>query len=110
MRTIALVITAGLAMGFAVPAIAAQTPTFAACETLSEQRGGDVGASNHRHFMADCLAGKIAFAAGVASPTPRQTLRAQSFDKCEALAEQRGSTVGRDHRKFVTDCMAGKIT
>src|SRR5206468_877146 len=75
------------AQAFAAPAT---RPTNAACEALSIQRGaGPEGPGAHRRFMRDCLAGQIPEFAQVA-PTPRETGRAQSYDRCEALSEQRG--------------------
>jgi hypothetical protein len=111
MRTIVVLIaaTAVTVVGAVTSALAAPRPTFAACEVLSEQRGSGGSDRTHRTFMADCLAGKIQFSTGVRPPTPAQASQVQSNDRCEALAESRGSTTGRDHRTFINQCMAGRI-
>ena len=115
MRAIIPTIAAVLTVSFTAPALAAQAPTYARCETLAEQRGATVegGQRNHRTFVAECMAGKIPeFAAAAKSPTSRQTSQAQSAERCEALAEERGAAVEggqRNHRQFVAGCMAGKI-
>jgi len=89
--------------------------TYSACETLAQQRGSGPGPStrSHNQFMRDCLAGTIPFAAARA-PAPAPEAQVQSFEKCEALSEQRGSgaegaTGSRSHRSFMSQCMAGKI-
>ncbi len=111
MRTIVVLIaaTAVTVVGAVTSTLAAPRPTFAACEALSDQRGSGRSDRTHRTFMADCLAGKIPFNTGVRPPTPAQTAQLQSYERCEALAESRGSTTGRDHRSFINQCMAGKI-
>lgn len=99
-----------LAAWLASPALAAQTPNFARCKALAAQRDSDVGHNTHANFMSNCLAGKIPELPLAKSSTPRQAARVESYGKCEALAEQRGSQVGHNtHARFIASCMAGKV-
>jgi hypothetical protein len=117
MRILAVAIATMLPCLFIAPAFAAGAPTFAKCEALSEQNGAGAqaaGSRNHRQFMADCMAGKVPqLSAAPKNPTPAQTAGMSSYDKCEALADERGAaaqaTGSRNHRKFIADCLAGKI-
>jgi len=59
--------------------------------------------------VAALLAGKIP-ELSLAKPTARQTAQAQSYDKCEALAEERGSVTDQNtHSHFIVSCMAGRV-
>ena len=93
-------------------AYAAQSrASYSACEALSEQRASGPGPSERTHnaFMRDCLAGKIPFRAGRTVAAASEA-HVQSFERCEALSEQRGSGGSdRSHRSFMRQCMAGKI-
>src|SRR5205807_5301778 len=105
-RTVVLAATC-LAIVSAGKAIAApaQSPNFARCEALSEQRGSGQAESNqiHRQFMRDCLSGKIPpFTGGGGLGGARATAA-----RCEDLAEQRQVPGG--HRVFVERCMKGQI-
>src|SRR5262249_42532418 len=109
-----LAVPALLAISAADTAFAAARPTFATCEALSIQRGvgpEGPGTGAHRRFMNDCLAGRIQETAG--TQTQRQAGQAQSYDRCEALSEQRGAGVNQPgagtHQRFMTACMAGRI-
>ena len=89
--------------------------TYSACETLSLQRGSGPGPSTrtHNQFMRDCLAGRIPFSAGRAFAAAPEA-HVQSFERCEALSEQRGAgpeggSGNRNHNSFMRQCMAGKI-
>jgi hypothetical protein len=110
MRLSGILITV-TAMMIATSANAQSRATYSACESLSLQRASGPGPSErtHRQFMQDCLAGKIPFSAGRAmAAAPEQQV--QSFERCEALSEQRGSGGSdRTHRSFMRQCMAGKI-
>jgi hypothetical protein len=109
MRTIIVTIAGILTIGTAAPAFA-QVHSYAACEALAEQRGGDVGATNHRLFMRDCLAGKIPMSTRPGPATPQHILEARSLGYCQALAEKRGAeTGGTNHRLFIKQCMEGRI-
>jgi hypothetical protein len=112
MRTIALALAAAAMTCIIAPAFSASAPSFAKCEALSEQRGAGqlAGAANHQKFMAECLSGQISDVAAV--PTRARRAVTQSFEKCEALAEQRGAGQGvgaRNHQHFMDDCMSGQI-
>src|SRR5262245_42953249 len=116
MRTIVILVAATTVtvVGTGTSTLSQQRPTFAACEELSEARGSGRSDRTHRAFMADCLAGRVPFSTDAQPPASALTARAQSYrpqsyDRCEALAEARGSTTGRDHRSFIRQCMAGKI-
>jgi hypothetical protein len=99
----------------APPVAVSEPPTTAECEDLAAKRGSaagtGVGTGAHKAFIASCLAGRVSFVSDVKPPTAKQKLQAQSYDKCEALAEERGSTI--EERKgflsFISQCMAGKI-
>jgi len=115
MRRSAILITVATMM--IIPdAVYAQTrASYSACEALSQQRASGPGLSTrtHNQFMRDCLAGKIPFSAGRAFAAAPEA-QVQSFERCEALAEQRGAgsqgaTGNRAHRSFMNQCMAGKI-
>src|SRR5215470_5031227 len=86
--------------------------TYSACEALSEQRASGPGPSTrHNEFMRECLAGKIPFAAPK-TPAAASARQVQSFERCEALAEQRGAGSAwgdRNHRSFMNQCMTGRI-
>ena len=117
MRILAVTIATMLTGFFVAPAFAADAPTFAKCEALAEKSGSGAqgaGSRNHRQFISDCMAGKIPqLSAAPQNPTPVQTAKMTSYDKCEALADQRGAaaqgTGTRNHHKFIADCLAGKI-
>jgi hypothetical protein len=115
MRTIILAVTVGLLSGYATATFAAQSPTIAACESLADKRGSGAGTGAgtgaHKAFIASCLAGRVSFVSDVKPPTAKQKLQAQSYDKCEALAEERGSTIEdrAGFHDFISQCMAGKI-
>ena len=85
--------------------------SYRACEALSEQRGSGIGGGNRNHnqFMRDCLAGRIPFREG-GTVVAASEAHVQSFERCEALSEQRGAGGSdRNHRSFMRQCMAGKI-
>jgi hypothetical protein len=111
MRRSAILITVAAVMMIATSANAQRRASYSACESLSLQRGSGPGPStrSHNEFMRECLAGKIPFRAGrtyAAAPEAH----VQSFERCEALSEQRGSGGSdRTHRSFMRQCMAGKI-
>jgi hypothetical protein len=120
MRRSAILFTVA-AMMIATGANAQSRASFSACEQLSEQRASGIGGGNrtHNQFMRDCLEGKIPFTTGTTGTTGRTPAPArvgqvqmQSYEKCEALAEQRGAGSAwgdRNHRSFMSQCMAGKI-
>ncbi len=97
------------------PPVAVSTPpTSAECESLAEKRGAGAGTGggtvSHRDFIKACLAGRVSLVADVKAPTAKQKLQAQSYDKCEALAQERGSTTGQTVMlAFIHQCMEGKI-
>jgi hypothetical protein len=92
-----------------VPALA-QTSSYGACEALAEQRGGDLGGTNHRLFIRDCMSGKIPMSTPAVNPPTKHVLDAESFGRCWTLAEQRGSTTGGSvYRQFMKQCMDGEI-
>jgi hypothetical protein len=99
----------------APPVVVSEPPTTAECEALAEKRGAGAGTGAgtgaHKAFIASCLAGRVTFVSDVKPPTTKQKLRAQSYDKCEALAEERGSTIveRKEFQSFISQCMAGKI-
>jgi hypothetical protein len=116
MRYFSIVIAATLAVGTVTAVSAQQTADYNKCFALSEQKGAGVkaGRRNHNQFMQDCLAGKVPQTRGVPAiafaPAPTATI--DSFNKCFALAEERGSGIvagNRTHRTFMDGCMAGSI-
>src|SRR5215510_16532057 len=116
MRRSAIVITVAVMMLVPEAMVYAQSrASYSACEALSLQRGSGPGPSTrtHNQFMRDCLAGSIPFAAAK-TPAPAPQAYVQSFEKCEALSEQRGAGPGggagtRNHNSFMRQCMAGRI-
>src|SRR5215467_13584448 len=112
MHRSAILITVAAIM-VATAANAQRRASYSACESLSLQRASGPGPSTRTHndFMRDCLAGKIPFGGQRAlAAAPEQQV--QSFEKCEALGEQRGAGSAwgdRNHRSFMRQCMAGKI-
>ena len=115
MRFTTISIAAALAIGAsATPLFAQQSATFNSCFSLAEQRGAgaDSGRRNHNEFMRDCLAGKIPVTVGGPAPAPAPAAHLESYNRCEALSEQRGSGTDsgrRTHLDFMTECMAGNI-
>jgi len=114
MRRSAIVFAIAVMM-IATGANAQSRASYSACESLSLQRGSGPGPSErtHRQFMQDCLAGKIPFSAGRAFAAAPEA-QVQSFERCEAVSEQRGAGPGggsgnRNHNSFMRQCMAGKI-
>jgi len=113
MRRSTIVFTVAVMMLVPEAMVYAQSrATYSACETLSEQRASGPGPSTrHNEFMRECLAGKIPFTTPPL-PKPAQAAQVQSFEKCEALSEQRGAGSAwgdRNHRSFMSQCMTGKI-
>jgi hypothetical protein len=103
------------AMMAATQANAQSRASYSACESLSLKRASGPGPSERTHnaFMRDCLAGKIPFREGRTVVAASET-HVQSYERCEALAEQRGAGSGggggnRNHNSFMRQCMAGKI-
>jgi hypothetical protein len=99
----------------APPVVVSEPPTTAECEALADKRGAGAGTGAgtgaHKAFVTSCLAGHVSFVSDVKPPTPKQKLQAQTYDKCEVLAGERGTTVedrGGFH-SFISQCMAGKI-
>src|SRR5262245_37508679 len=115
MRFTSISIAAALVLGAsAVSVFAPQSATFNRCVALSEQRGAgaDSGRRNHTEFMRDCLAGRIPFTVGGPALAAAPAAHVESYNKCEALSEQRGSGTDsghRNHRDFMTQCMDGQI-
>jgi len=115
MRFTALSIAAALTIGAsATPVLAQQSAAFDSCSSLSEQRGAGVesGRRNHTEFMRDCLAGRIPTTVGGPALASAPAAHIDSYNKCEALSEQRGAGTDsgrRNHREFMTECMAGQI-
>ena len=114
MRFTGISIAAALLIGAAVTPVLAQQSAFDSCSALSEQRGAGVesGRRNHTEFMRDCLAGKIPGTVGGPAAAPAPAAHLDSYNKCEALSEQRGSGTDsgrRNHREFMAECMAGTI-
>jgi hypothetical protein len=114
MRIIALSIATVLSVCVATPVFAASTPTDAKCHALAKQRGSSeaAGAREHDRFIAQCMVGKIPLAGVAAVPVSTPTPREDLYEKCHALARERGSseTKGmRGHERFISQCMAGKI-
>ena len=115
MRFTAISIAAALTIGASATSVfAQQSLTFDSCYSLSEQRGAgaESGRRNHSEFMRECLAGKIPFTVGGPASAPAPAAHVESYNKCEALSEQRGSGTDsgrRTHREFMTQCMAGEI-
>jgi hypothetical protein len=115
MRFTTISIAAALVIGASVTSVfAQQTTTFDSCFSLSEQRGAapDSGRRNHTDFMRQCLTGKIPFTVGGQASAPAPATQVDSYNKCEALSEQRGSGTdsgNRNHRDFMSQCMGGQI-
>ena len=115
MRFTIIPIAAALVIGASATSVfAQQAATFDGCFALSEQRGtgAESGRRNHSDFMRDCLAGRIPVTVGGPAPAPAPAAHLESYNKCEALSEQRGSGTDsghRTHREFMTQCMAGQI-
>ncbi len=114
MRFTAISIAAALTIGASATPVFAQPSTFDSCASLSEQRGAGIesGRKNHTEFMRECLAGRIPVTVGGPAVTPAPAAHIESYNKCEALSEQRGSGTDsgrRTHREFMTECMAGSI-
>src|SRR5215467_5999000 len=112
MHRSAILITVAAIM-VATAANAQRRASYSACESLSLQRASGPGPSTRTHndFMRDCLAGRIPFSAGRALAAAPEA-HVQSFERCEALSEQRGAGPGggnRNHNSFMRQCMAGKI-
>jgi hypothetical protein len=99
----------------APPVVVSEPPTTAECEALAEKRGAaagtGVGTGAHKAFIASCLAGRVSFVSDVKPPTAKQKLQAQTYDKCEAKAEEKGESVleRKGFESFISQCMAGKI-
>ena len=116
MHRSAILIAVAATMMIATEANAqSRAATYNACESLSLKRGSGPGPSTrtHNEFMRECLAGKIPFSAGRAFAAAPEA-HVQSFERCEALSEQRGAGPGggsgnRNHNSFMRQCMAGKI-
>ena len=115
MRFTAISIATALVIGASATSVfAQQTPTFDNCFSLSDERGAGVetGRRNHNDFMRACLTGKIPFTVGGLASAPAPATQVDSYNKCEALSEQRGSGTDsghRNHRDFMNQCMAGQI-
>jgi hypothetical protein len=112
MHRSAILITVAAVMMIVPEAVYAQSrASYNACESLSLQRASGPGPSTrtHNEFMRECLAGKIPFREGRTVVAASEG-HVQSFERCEALSEQRGSGGSdRTHRSFMRQCMAGKI-
>jgi hypothetical protein len=114
MRFTAISIAAALVIGTSTTSVLAQqSATFDSCFSLSEQRGAgaESGRRNHSEFMRNCLAGKVPVTVGGPASAPAPAAHIESYNRCEALSEQRGSGTDsghRTHRDFMTECMAGK--
>jgi hypothetical protein len=98
----------------APPVAVSEPPTSAECEDLAQKRGSGAGSGAgtgaHKAFIASCMAGRVSFVSDVKPPTPKQKLQAQTYDKCDALAEERQATMDRGgFHSFISQCMAGKI-
>lgn len=115
MRFTIIPIAAALVIGASATSVfAQQSATYDGCIELSEQRGAGVGSGrrNHSEFMRECLAGKIPVTVGGPASAPAPAAHLESYNRCEALSEQRGSGTDsgqRTHREFMTQCMAGQI-
>ena len=115
MRFTAISIAAALTIGASTTAaFAQQSASFDSCFTLSTERGAGAnsGRRNHNEFMRDCLAGRIPVTVGGSALAPAPTAHVESYNRCEALSEERGSGVDsgdRTHRGFMNECMAGAI-
>jgi hypothetical protein len=112
-RTSKLVVGMGLIVSLPFNAITpafAQVQNYANCEALAEQRDSTTPSSTFREFMRECMAGRIPTRVPAQTPTPSHVLAAESFGYCQALAEQRGSTMPENtHRAFIRQCMSGQI-
>src|SRR5262245_60879850 len=103
MRRSAILITVATMMILPEAVYAQSRATYSACEALSVERASKMGNRTHNQFMRDCLAGTISFAAA-RTPAPAPEAHVQSFERCEALSEQRGAgpQVGtRNHNSFM---------
>ena len=102
MRTIILTAVISLTASFAAPAVA---QVHTSCQSARHHRRAvEIKQENaHRDFIRECLAGKIPMAATPEAPTTAHVLGAESFGRCQALAEQRGSSTGRAHRDFIAE-------
>ena len=115
MRFTGISIAAALLIGVSATPALAQQSAFDSCASLSEQRGAGVesGRRNHIESMRDCLACKQIPAPSVGSAAaPAPAAHLDSYNKCEALSEQRGAGTDsgrRNHREFMAECMAGTI-
>ena len=114
MRLSAIFVAVAVMM-VATQANAQSRASYSACESLSLKRASGPGPSERTHsaFMRDCLAGKIPFREG-RTVVAASEAHVQSFERCEALAEQRGAgssggSGNRNHNSFMRQCMAGKI-
>jgi len=115
MHRSAILITVAVAVMIAPEAIAQSRASYSACEALSLKRASGPGPSERTHnaFMRDCLAGKIPFREGRTDVAASEA-HTQSFERCEALSEQRGAgssggSGNRNHSSFMRQCMAGRI-
>src|SRR5262245_3355081 len=116
MHRSAILIAVAAMMMIATQANAQTRASYSACESLSLQRGSGPGPSTrtHNQFMRDCLAGRIPFGAAGKAYAAAPEAHVQSFERCEALSEQRGAgpeggSGNRNHNSFMRQCMAGKI-
>jgi hypothetical protein len=132
MRKSAILVSGAALACIAAPALAQSTANYAACENLAVQRGismqerraSEAGASPFRQFMISCLAGEVSGTTGaaVAVPatpptTPAGQRIATQWDKCDALAMQRGVAENERRaaetqsawRQFMVACLGGKI-
>jgi hypothetical protein len=112
MRRFSILLAVAVMM-MATEANAQSRASYSACESLSLQRGSGPGPSTrtHNQFMRDCLAGRIPFRAGRTVASASET-HVQSYERCEALSEQRGAgpdSGNRNHNAFIRQCMAGRI-
>ena len=106
---VAMGLIASLPFTAATPAFT-QVQNYANCEALAEQRDSTIPSSTFREFMRECMAGKIPMAVPSQTPTASHVLAAESYGYCQALAEERGSTMPEStHRAFIRQCMSGKI-
>src|SRR5215470_4140687 len=92
MRRSAILITVTAVMMIVPEAVYAQSrASYSACEALSIRRASGPGpSSRHNEFMRECLAGKIPFRTG-RTVVAASEAHVQSFERCEALGEQRGA-------------------
>jgi hypothetical protein len=99
---------------FAIPALAAEGPSYSACDASAAQKGIQDTSASYKPFMVDCLADPPPGV--VATSSPQQISR--NWDQCEALAmqrgvlvnERRGSEAGRSPwKQFMDSCLAGQV-